>query len=77
MLDVIIPGVFLSFLRTYDENYSTTWGGVYTIVGNLCFVISTTIWVGVEAFYPFSVPFSLITYPLLGLGVSITAFKRN
>lgn len=45
VLDVIIPGVFLSLLRTYDENYNTGWGGVYTLIGNLFFVASTVLWV--------------------------------
>lgn len=35
VIDVIVPGVLLSYLRTYDENYNTGWGGVYTVVGNL------------------------------------------
>lgn len=45
VIDVIIPGVFLSFLRTYDENYNTGWGGVYTVIGNMTFIISTMLWI--------------------------------
>ena len=45
IFDVIIPGVFLSFLRKYDENYNTGWGGVYTVFGNLAFVFGTVLWV--------------------------------
>lgn len=45
VIDVIVPGVFLSFLRTYDENYNTGWGGVYTVIGNLSFISSTVLWI--------------------------------
>ena len=45
VFEVIIPGVMLSFLRSYDENYTTGWGGVYTVVGNTAFILSTVIWI--------------------------------
>jgi hypothetical protein len=77
IIDVIIPGVMLSYLRVYDENKSSKWGGVYTISGNLIFVIATAIWVGLESVYPFSVPFSLITYPILLLSIFIISWRRN
>ena len=77
VLDVIVPGVLLSFLRKYDENFNTGWGGVYTIVGNLSFILSTTIWILIEALYPFSIPFSLITYTLLFLSILLVSFRRN
>lgn len=77
IVDIIVPGVFLSFLRTYDQNFSTGWGGVYTVTGNLSFLIATTFWIGIQALYPFSVPFSLITYTLLLISISVIAFKRN
>jgi hypothetical protein len=47
VIDIIIPGVFLSYLRTYDENYSARWGGVYTVIGNISFLLGTTAWVGI------------------------------
>ncbi len=75
--DIIVPGVFLSFLRTYDENFSTGWGGVYTVVGNVSFLLATTFWIAIEVWYPFSVPFSLITYSVLLVSISVIAFKRN
>ena len=77
IFDVIIPGVFLSFLRKYDENYNTGWGGVYTVFGNLAFVFGTVLWVVVEALYPFSVPFSMISYSCLFICVFLLAKKRN
>lgn len=77
VVDIIVPGVLLSFLRSYDENFNTGWGGVYTIVGNVSFLLSTTLWIGVEVIYPFSVPFSLITYSMLLGSICLTAFKRN
>ena len=77
IIDVIIPGVMLSYLRVYDENKSSKWGGVYTISGNLIFVIATAVWVGLESVYPFSVPFSLITYPILLLSIFIISWRRN
>jgi hypothetical protein len=46
-VDIIVPGVLLSFLRTYDENFNTGWGGVYTIWGNLSFLIATLFWIGI------------------------------
>lgn len=47
VVDIIIPGVLLSFLRTYDNNFSTGWGGVYTLTGNVAFLLATTLWIGV------------------------------
>ena len=67
----------LSFLRSYDENYSKSCGGVYTVIGNAAFVLSTVIWITVEMVYPFSVPFALITYPLTLIAIIAIAFKRN
>ena len=77
VIDVIIPGVFLSFLRTYDENYNTGWGGVYTVIGNMSFIISTMLWIALEAVYPYSVPFSLVTYSCLALAIFLMSYKRN
>jgi len=77
VVDIIVPGVLLSFLRTYDENFNTGWGGVYTITGNVSFLFATTLWIGIEVLYPFSVPFSLITYTILLLSIVLMAFKRN
>lgn len=76
-IDVIVPGVFLSFLRTYDENYNTGWGGVYTVIGNLSFILSTVLWVLLEAVYPYSIPFSLITYSFLAISIFLMSYKRN
>ncbi len=45
--------------------------------GNLMFVVATAVWVGIESVYPYSVPFSLITYPLVMLSIFIIAWKRN
>ena len=36
--------------------------GVYTLCGNITVVIATIVWVAIEYGYPFSVPFSLVTY---------------
>lgn len=77
VFDVIIPGVTLSYLRIYDENKSSKWGGVYTVSGNLAFVVSTAIWVSFELVYPFSVPFSLVTYTSLMLVIFVISWKRN
>jgi len=47
------------------------------VSGNLIFVSATAVWVGIESVYPYSVPFSLITYPLVMLSIFIIAWKRN
>jgi hypothetical protein len=44
---VIVPGVTLSYLRLYDQNRSSRWGGVYTVSGNIAFVCSTALWIGI------------------------------
>lgn len=77
VVDVIVPGVMLSYLRMYDENRSSRYGGVYTVWGNIIFVLSTALWIGLEAVYPFSIPFCLVTYLSLCLAIVIIAFKRN
>jgi hypothetical protein len=77
VLDVIIPGVTLSFLRVYDENKSSKWGGIYTLSGNITFVISTIIWIGIEIVDPYSFPFSIVTCPMLMLVIFIISWRRN
>jgi hypothetical protein len=77
IIDVILPGVLLSYLRTYDENYNTGWGGVYTLVGNVSFIISTFLWIILERVYPLSIPFSLVTYLFLSLSIFVISTKRN
>ena len=77
VLDVIIPGVLLSYLRRYDENFHTGFGGVYTVIGNLSFILSTALWIILEALYPFSIPFSLVTYSFLFAVIILTSIKRN
>ena len=76
-IDIIVPGVMLSYLRVYDENKSSRWGGVYTISGNITFIIATILWIGLEFVYPFSIPFSLIAYPILMLTIFVLAWKRS
>lgn len=46
VVDIIVPGVALSYLRVYDENKSSRYGGVYTVWGNITFVVSTVLWMG-------------------------------
>lgn len=75
--DVIIPGVALSYLRKYDENKSSKYGGVYTITGNITFILSTGLWMSLELVYPFSVPFSLVTNLCLMLVIFLMAWRRN
>jgi hypothetical protein len=77
ILDIILPGVTLSYLRVHDENKSSKWGGVYTVIGNLSFVLATIIWIGIEYVYPYSVPFSLIAYPILMFSIFIVAWRRG
>lgn len=77
ILDVIIPGVTLSYLRVHDENKSSKWGGIYTLSGNITFVISTIIWIGIELVDPYSCPFSLVTFPLLMFVIFIISWRRN
>lgn len=77
VLDVLVPGVFLAYLRAYDENLGSKAFGVYTIWGNFFFLASTIVWVFVEAIYPFSVPFCLVTYPSVMVGVALVARIRN
>lgn len=76
-LDVILPGVTLSYLRVHDKNKSSKWGGIYTVSGNLTFVLATIIWIGIEYIYPYSVPFSLVTYPLLMASIFVIAWRRS
>jgi hypothetical protein len=77
ILDVIIPGVTLSFLRVHDENKSSKWGGIYTLSGNITFIASTILWICIELVDPYSFPFSLITFPLLMLVIFIISWRRN
>ncbi len=77
IIDVIIPGVTLSYLRVYDQNRSSQWGGLYTVTGNLIFVIATALWILIEYIYPFSVPFSLVTYPILMLVIFVISWRRR
>ncbi len=77
VVDTIVPGVALSYLRMYDENKGSKYGGVYTVWGNITFIAATTLWVGLEAVYPFSIPFSLVTYLSLMLVIFIIAWTRN
>lgn len=44
---------------------------------NIIFVVSTVIWVGIEYVDPFSFPFSVLTCPLLMLGIFIVSWRRN
>lgn len=67
----------LAYLRIYDQNRNSKWGGVYTISGNIAFVSSTILWIGFEWIYPFTVPFSLITYSFLMIVVFLIAWRRN
>ena len=77
ILDIIIPGVMLSYLRQYDVNRGSTLLGVYTIYGNLTIILATIVWVAVEYGYEFSVPFSLVTYLFLMLVTFIVSWTRN
>lgn len=44
--DVIIPGMTLAYLRLFDENRQSRWGGVYTVWGNITVIFATILWVG-------------------------------
>ena len=77
IIDVIIPGVTLSYLRVYDENKSSKFGGVYTLIGNVSFISATTLWIGIEFIWPWSVPFSFVTYPILMLTIFVVAWRRS
>lgn len=77
IFDVIIPGVTLSYLRVHDENKSSKYGGIYTLSGNITFILSTIIWIGIELFDPYSFPFSLVTCPLLMLVIFVISWRRN
>ena len=61
----------------YDLNKSSRWGGVYTISGNITFILATVIWIGIESVWPWSVPFSFITYPILMLTIFLIAWRRS
>lgn len=77
VIDIIIPGVLLAYLRRYDENFDSGWGGVYTVIGNTSFILGTIIWILLEALYPYSIPFSFITYVFLFASILLTSLKRN
>lgn len=76
ILDIILPGVTLSFLRVHDKQVGSKYGGVYTVFGNISFIVGTIIWVGIEKVFPYSVPFSIITYPFF-LGVLFIIAKKR
>lgn len=46
VVDVIVPGVVLAFLRSFDENRGSKWGGVYTVWGNISVILGTILWIG-------------------------------
>lgn len=50
---------------------------MYTVWGNITFVLSTALWAGLEAIYPFSIPFCLVTYLSLMLVILLIAWRRN
>ena len=50
---------------------------MYTVWGNITFILSTALWIGLEAIYPFSIPFSLVTYLSLMLVIFFIAWRRN
>ena len=77
ILDIIVPGVMLSYLRLYDLNRGSKFVGVYTLVGNITVVIGTILWVALEYAYPFSVPFSLVTYLCLMVIIFVLSWTRN
>ena len=67
----------LSYLRLYDLNRGSMYFGVYTLCGNITVVIATIVWVAIEYGYPFSVPFSLITYISLMFVTFFVSWTRN
>jgi len=76
--DIIIPGATLSYLRLYDENMGSRYGGIYTIWGNIAFIVSIALWVIIERVWPFGgVPFCLVTYLSIMLVVFIISWRRN
>ena len=77
VIDITVPGVALSYLRMHDENKSSRYGGVYTVSGNITFILSTALWIGLEVLYPFSIPFCLVTYLSLMAVVVLIAWSRN
>lgn len=46
-------------------------------MGNLTFILSTMLWILLEAVYPYTIPFSLITYTSLAFAIWLLSFKRN
>lgn len=76
ILDVILPGVTLSYLRVHDSNKSSKWGGIYTVSGNLSFILATIMWIVIEFVYPYSVPFSLVSYPILMVTIFVISWRR-
>ena len=72
-----MPGVTLSYLRVHDKQVGSKYGGVYTILGNLSFILGTIIWIAIEKVFPYSVPFSIITYPFFLIAIFIISKKRS
>lgn len=77
IIDIIFPGVMLSYLRLYDLNRGSVYFGVYTLCGNITVVLATILWVVLEYAYPFSIPFSMVTYLSLMAVVFLVSWSRN
>ena len=45
--DIIFPGLLISYVRLYDINRCSKWGGVYTVWGNITVILSTVLWIGI------------------------------
>jgi hypothetical protein len=76
-VDIIFPGVMLSYLRLYDINRGSLRVGVYTLCGNVTVVLATIVWVALEYGYPFSVPFSLVVYLSIMFVIFVVSWTRN
>lgn len=44
ILDVVLPGTVLAFLREYDENFHDGWKGVYTYTSIAAYAASMIMW---------------------------------
>jgi len=80
IVDIIVPGVMISYLRLYDVNRGSFYLGVYTLVGNVTIIVATVLWMTISYFMSelsFSIPFSLINYFALMLVIFIVSWSRN
>lgn len=71
---IVFPGILLSYLDRFDESRSSK---IYSIVFVVCFVVSSTVWIVISRFVPFTIPFDLINSPVCFVLLCVFANRRG